>query len=79
MNLIVFENLDPADQFDHAAPHLRVFHVGQGYLGDSLRMHLIGVHMLAKRQRRQDADLAAGIHSFHVRSGVVLRVAELLR
>ena len=47
-------------------------------MGDALRGHLIGIHLAAKSQRGQNADLAAGVRALNVGRGIPLGIAIVL-
>ena len=68
-----------AQQLDAVAVASGDLHILQINAGDALHGHLRRVHLMSKGQIRQNTNFAAGVDALHVRRGVRLRVALLLR
>ena len=71
-DLTASQILDLTQQLNHAAGRGHIGHIFQGDLGDTFRLHLRGIHMLAKGQGSQNAHLAAGVMALHIGGGVLL-------
>ena len=78
MHLSVFELLHRADELNDTAPNVCKIDVLQRDLRNALCVNGIRVHVRAERQRRQNADLAAGVQALHIGARVALRVTKLL-
>ena len=68
----------PAQQLHPPSICLRQPHIRQVQSRDSLCKDLSRQNLPAKGQIRQDADLAAGVHSLHISGGIRLRIALFL-
>lgn len=51
-------------------------HILGGDGGDALGGHLVGVDVEAEGQRREDADLPAGVQAFYIGGGIAFGVAH---
>ena len=68
----------PAQQLDLLACTVGIVHIRQGDTSDAFGGHQLGVHILAERQIRQNADFPAGVIAQDVRRRIPLGISILL-
>ena len=75
---IVINGAASAQQLDGMIRGIGIFEIRRGDLRDALGGNLLGIHIFAEHQGRQDRNLTAGIVAFHIRFRITLRISLVL-